>query len=76
MAKSWILIFVMTILRLKTSKTQIATNTRALIYLGLHGSVAERIKHEGSAMLTYRKKSSNPQETDSSLRSAPAINHQ
>ena len=60
MAKSWIPIFVMTILQLKTSKTHIATNTRALIYLGLHGSVAERIKHEVSGMLSYCKKSSNP----------------
>ena len=60
MAKSWILIFVMTILQLKTSKTQITTNTGALIYLELHGSVAERIKHEASSMLTYREKSSKP----------------
>ena len=60
MAKSWILIFVMTILQLKTSKTQITTNTRALIYLGLHDSVAERIKLEAFGMVTYRKKKSNP----------------
>ena len=50
----------MTILQVKTSKTQIRTNTRALIYLGLHGSVVERIKHEASDMLTYREKKSNP----------------
>ena len=50
----------MTILQLKTSKTQITTNTRALIYLELHGSVTERIKHEASGMLTYREKSSIP----------------
>ena len=50
----------MTILQLKTSKAQITTSTRALIYLGLHGSVAKRIKHEASGMLTYREKSSNP----------------
>ena len=43
-----------------TAKTQMTINTRALIYLGLHGSVAERIKHEGSGMLAYREKSSNP----------------
>ena len=42
----------MTILQPKTSKTQITTNTGALIYLRLHGSVAERIKHELSSMLT------------------------
>ena len=60
MAKSWILIFVMTILPLKTSKTQVTTNTRALIYLGMHGSVAEQIKHEASDMLTCCEKSSNP----------------
>ena len=60
MAKSWILIFVMTTLQLKTSKTQITTNTKALMYLELHGSVAERIKHEASGMLTYTEKSSNP----------------
>ena len=40
---SWILIFVMTVLQLRTFKTQITTNTRALVYLGLDGSVAERI---------------------------------
>ena len=45
----------MTILQLKTSKTQITTNTKALIYLGLYGFVAERIKHEASGMRTYRK---------------------
>ena len=50
----------MTILQIKTSKTQITTSTRALIYLGLNGSVAKRIKHEASGMLTYREKSSNP----------------
>ena len=60
MAKSWILLFVVTILQLKTSKTHIKTNIRALIYLGLHGSVAKWIKHEASGMLTYREKSSNP----------------
>ena len=60
MARSWILIFIMTILQLKTSKTQITTNARALIYLGLHGFEAKRIKHEVSGMLTYREKSSNP----------------
>ena len=43
--KSWILIFVMTILQLKTFKTQVTTNTRALIYLGLYGLVAKRISH-------------------------------
>ena len=37
MVKSWILIFIMTILQLKTSKTQFKTTTRALIHLGLHG---------------------------------------
>ena len=46
-------------LQLKTSKTQITTNIRALIRLQLHGSVAERIGHEASDMLTYREKSSN-----------------
>ena len=60
MAKSWILIFAMTILKLKTSKTQITTNVRALIHLGLHGSVTEWIKHEATGMLTYHEKSSYP----------------
>ena len=32
---SWILIFAMTILQLKTFKTQITTNTKALVYNGL-----------------------------------------
>ena len=50
----------MTMLQLKSSITQITKNTRALIYLRLHGSVAERIKYETSGMLTYSKKSSNP----------------
>ena len=52
MAKSWTLIFVMTMLQLKTSKTQITTNTRALIFLGLHSSVGEQMKHEASDMFT------------------------
>ena len=59
MANSGMLIFVMTMLQLKTSKTQITTTTRALIHLGLHGSVAKQIKHEASDMFTYREKSSN-----------------
>ena len=42
-----------------TAKTQLTTNTKALIYLGAHGSVAERIKHEVSGMPTFREKSSN-----------------
>ena len=50
----------MTILQLKSSKTQITTITRALIYLELHGSMVERIKHEVCGMLTYCEKSSNP----------------
>ena len=50
----------MAILQLKTSKTQITTNTRALIYLGLHGFVAEGIKHKAFGMLTFREKSSYP----------------
>ena len=49
----------MTVSKLKTSQTKITTNTRPLIYLGLHGSVAKRIKYEASGMLTYREKSSN-----------------
>ena len=60
MAKSKIIMFVMSILQLKTSKTQITTNTRDLIYLGLHDFVAERIKHGASGMLTYSEKSSHP----------------
>ena len=36
------------------------TNTRALVYLKTYGSVAERIKHEPSDMLTYREKCLNP----------------
>ena len=54
-AKSWIL-FAMKIF----FETQIMTKTRALIYHGLYSSVAERIKHEASDMLTHREKSSNP----------------
>ena len=42
---SWILIFAMTILQLKTFKTQVTTNTITLIYLGLYGSVAKRVSH-------------------------------
>ena len=49
----------MTILQLRTSKTEIPTNTGALIYPGPYGSVPERIKREASGMLTYRGKSSN-----------------
>ena len=58
--KPWILIFVMTILQLKAFKTQIATNTRALVYHRVYDSVVERIKHEASGMLTYQEKSWNP----------------
>ena len=72
MTKSWTLIFVMIILQLKTSKTQITTNARALIYLELHGSVAERIKawsfwhaHLSRKEFTSRKRQ---------LRSRPAVN--
>ena len=36
------------------------TNTRALVYQGLYGSVAERVKQEASSMPTYREKSSHP----------------
>ena len=43
--KSWILIFVMTILQLKTFKTQVTTNTGALIHLGLYDPVDKRISH-------------------------------
>ena len=50
----------MTILQLRTSKAQIITNTRALIYLGLDGSVTELIKHETSDILPYPEKSSTP----------------
>ena len=41
----------MTILQLKTLKTQIMTNTRALIYCRLYESVAKRIKYEAFSML-------------------------
>ena len=74
MAKSWILIYAMTILPLKTFKTLITTNTRALIYLGLHGSVAKWIKHEASGMLTYCEKSSNPVRGRFFICSKPVIN--
>ena len=35
----------MSILLLKTFKTQVTTNIRALIYLGLYGSETKRISH-------------------------------
>ena len=41
--KSWMLIFVMAILQLQSFKTQITTNTRAVVDNGLFGFVAERI---------------------------------
>ena len=40
------------------AKKWITTKTRALVYLILQGSVAERIKHDVSSMFTYRRKSS------------------
>ena len=43
-----------------TSKTNIMTNTRALIYRRLKSFVPERIKHETLDMLAYLRKSSNP----------------
>ena len=60
MAKSWMLIFAMTILQLRTFKTQIMTYTRALVYHRLSDFVAERINHKASNIFTYREKSSNP----------------
>ena len=56
-AKLWML-FTMTIFR--TFKTKIMTNAWALIQTKPPGSVAERIKHEASNMLTYREKKPNP----------------
>ena len=56
-AKSWILIMI--ILQLRTFKTQITKDTRALVYHGLYGSVAERINHTTFNMLSYREKSLN-----------------
>ena len=49
----------MAILQLKTFKAQITTNTRALIYFRLYGSLAEQIKHEASD-ITYCERSLNP----------------
>ena len=63
----------MTILQIKNFRTRITTNTRAFIYLGPHGSVAERIKHEASGMLIYGEKSQTLWEADSSLHSQPAV---
>ena len=47
-------------LSLNKSKTQITTNTGALIYCALDDSVAELIKHKVSNILTYREMSLNP----------------
>ena len=46
--------------QLITFTTQITTNTRALVYHRLDGSVTERIKHMASNMLSYRETSSDP----------------
>ena len=46
--------------QLRIFKTQITTNTRALVYHRLYGSVAEQIKHMASNMLSYRETSSDP----------------
>ena len=50
----------MTTFQLRAFETEVITNTRALIYLWLYGSVAERIKHAASYILTYRETNSNP----------------
>ena len=50
----------MTILQLRTFKTQIMTNTRNLAHHFLQGSVPERTKHQALYILTYCEKSSNP----------------
>ena len=51
----------MTILQLRNFKTHITTNTRALVYHGLYGSVAEQVNHTAFNMLSYREKSWNPE---------------
>ena len=56
-----------------TAKNFIITNTRALIYLGLHGSVTKRIKYKASGMLTYREKSLNTTRSSSSFCSQRAV---
>ena len=72
LTESWILIFIsITILQqnyeyylrwqyFRTFKTQIMTNTRALISSKPHDPVVKRIKHEAPVFLTYCEKSSNP----------------
>ena len=60
MAKSWILIFAITILQLKTFKTQYTTKSRALIHFERYDSLAEWINDDATGMFTYYEKSSNP----------------
>ena len=60
MTKLWVLIFDMKILQMRILKAQIMAYTRALVYHKLYDSVAERIKHKASNMLTFREKGSNP----------------
>ena len=60
--KSWTLRFV-AITQLRTFKTQITTNTGALIFHRLYGSVEEWIKHRATNTLAYREMSSNPVRT-------------
>ena len=60
MAKSWILIFAITILQLKTFKTQYTTKSTDLIHFELYDSLAERINNDATGMFTYCEKSSNP----------------
>ena len=67
------LIFVMTILQLKTFKTQITTKTRALVYHGLYDSVAERKNHTLLTCSTIMERVRFPQGADSLLSSWPAI---
>ena len=67
------LIFVMTILQLKTFKTKITTNTRALAYRGVYGSVPERKNHALLTCSTIMERVRIPQEADSLLSSWPAI---
>ena len=59
-----ITIFAMTVFQLRTFKTHIMTNTRALVDHKLYVSVAERIKHKAVSSPACREKSSNPWEAD------------
>ena len=65
----------MTILQLRTFRTQITTNARALVLHRLHGYVAKRISHTAFNISCLSKIEFESYEEQIFSRSQPAVNH-